>query len=99
MSLARRAQSYGKVISSQALTVDATTPQALTVPAGTVSALITAGANPVRWRADGTNPSATVGHYVAANGNIEIFQGDLASVRFVATTATSALFITYFGEA
>lgn len=98
MSLLTRAYDYGVAVSSESITVDATTAQGLTVPAGAVSALVTAGANPVRYRLDGVAPTASTGHYVAANGNVEVYAADLTSARFIATTGTSTLFVTYFKD-
>ena len=98
MGLSNRASQYGAALSEQTLTVDATTAQGLTVPATAVSALITAGANPVRWRSAGVSPTSTVGHYLAANANLEIFGVDLNAIKFISTTATSDLIITYFKD-
>jgi hypothetical protein len=98
MGTLQRGHSFGSAVSSETNTVDATTAEALTVPAAATVALVTAGANAIRYRLDGNDPTASVGHYVAANGNLEVFINDLKAVRFISTTGTSVLFVTYFKE-
>lgn len=95
--LASRALSYGNFISDEEIT-SLSTAQALTVPAGTVSALITARGQAIRYRYAGT-PTATAGHFVAANGSVEIFGGNqLANLKIIEVTASAAVFISYFGN-
>lgn len=71
---------------------------ALDVPSGASSALVTAGAEAVRWRVDGNNPTTAVGHYLPANGSVEIYEGDIRNFRFIAVANTSDCFITFFGD-
>lgn len=97
MGLRHRAAEYGKAISSEANTVNATVAESLTVPTGAVSALVTCDAA-TRYRVDGTSPTATVGHYVAAYGNVELFLDDMDEAEFISVSGDSVLFITYFGE-
>lgn len=68
---------------------------ALTVPAGAVYAMIEAETNDVRWRDDGTNPTATVGMKLLADSTI-FYTGDLAAIRFIETTATAKLNVAYY---
>lgn len=66
--------------------------------------VIYVGTSPIRWRADGTAPTATVGIYVAAGGYIDGMTGDnwtgwLNAVRFIRDTSAGAdatLDIAYF---
>lgn len=53
------------------------------------------GNNPIRWRADGTNPTATVGEFVDAGGYIEFmdpggdYRGIIAKARFIRDTTAA----------
>lgn len=68
---------------------------ALTVPAGATSALIIAEIQSVRWRDDGSDPTATVGMLVPTNTLME-FGGNLAAVKFIETAASAKLNVTYY---
>lgn len=99
MASSIRAAGFGRVISSESVTGVSTSPAVgLTVPAGTKSAVITVTAD-ARYRVDSNDPTPTVGHFVAANGNVEVFGYDeVNAVKFVAVTGTTDLFVTYYGE-
>ena len=71
---------------------------ALSPPSGSSNALFSAGAEAIRWRADGTNPTTAIGHYLPANGSIEVFGSDMRSFKFIAVANTSDCFITYYGD-
>lgn len=74
----------------QQLTVS-TTAVVLTVPAGAKRALITLEpTNGVRWRDDGTAPTATVGMPIAGGGTLE-FEGKLEAVRLIRSGAADAV--------
>lgn len=98
MGISARGSSFGRVLSSETIAQDAVTAGALTVPAAARSAFVTMGDNPVRFRSDGTNPTTSVGHYVAANGNLELFGDEMSQIRFISTTSTSNIFVTYYQE-
>lgn len=49
----------------------------------------------VRWRDDGTDPTATIGMLIAA-GVERVYTGDLASVKFIEASATAELNISYY---
>jgi hypothetical protein len=68
----------------------------LTVPAGARVALIVAEAQAVRWRDDGTNPSATVGMTLAV-GDVLEYGGNLAAIKFIEQTASAKLNVSYYG--
>jgi hypothetical protein len=70
---------------------------ALTVPAGARWALIALeGANGVRWRADGTPPTAAIGMPLAGGATLE-FEGLPAAIRLIRSGAADALAnVTYF---
>lgn len=58
-------------------------------------ALIVAETQGVRWRDDGTNPTASVGMPLAAGVPLQ-YDGDLARIRFIETTASAKLNISYY---
>jgi hypothetical protein len=70
---------------------------ALTVPAGATYCIVTAESQAVRWRDDGTNPTASVGMPIAS-GNSYSFNGaaNLAALRFIEQTASAILNVSYY---
>ena len=72
-----------------------TTAQTLTVPAGANLALIAAEAVDIRWRDDGTAPTASVGMQLFL-GAPQTFSGDLAALKFIQTAAGSILNVSYY---
>lgn len=97
MGLIKRSAEFGKTLSSQSISQDASTATALTVPDLAISALITAWGN-AAYRIDGTSPTATVGHVIPANGSVEIFGDDLRNCEVISQAGTVIVFVTYFGE-
>lgn len=69
--------------------------QALTVPVGATMAVIIPETQGIRWRDDGTNPTASVGMPIAA-GSILSYDGDLKRVRFIEQTASAILNVSYY---
>jgi len=67
----------------------------LTVPAGAQRARIQVETQAVRWRDDGTNPTATVGMRIAVGGEL-VYEGSLAAIRFIEEAASAKLNISYF---
>jgi len=67
----------------------------LTVPDGTSLVLAQAETQSVRWRDDGTNPSATVGMIIAA-GDVLSYTGDAKSLKFIETAASAKLNVSYY---
>jgi hypothetical protein len=72
-----------------------TTAVALTVPSGATHALMTVdtGSGNIRFREDGTNPTASVGLLVQAGNAVELT--NLANVRIISTTGTTVVNISY----
>lgn len=68
---------------------------ALTVPAGATLALIVPETQNVRWRDDGTAPTASVGMLVPANSSMS-YDGDLKAIRFIAATSGAILNVSYY---
>ena len=71
---------------------------ALTVPAGTSKALIQAETQAVRWRDDGTSPTASVGMNLAVGDMLEYDSAQLAIVKFIEVVASAKLNISYYGS-
>lgn len=67
----------------------------LTVPAGATTAVIHAESQDVRWRDDGTNPTASVGMVITAGTSIS-YSGNLAAIRLIETTASAKLNVSYY---
>lgn len=84
-------------VSSAAIGFTAATYGNPTTGAAGTSALVTIESNPVRWRADGTDPTASVGHLLGAGESLEVEGSlDLASIRFIATGSDATARVTYF---
>lgn len=58
-------------------------------------ALIVAETQGVRWRDDGTAPTASVGMPLAAGVPLQ-YDGDLAKIKFIQQTASAKLNISYY---
>ena len=69
--------------------------QALTVPAGATMALIVPETQAVRWRDDGTVPTASVGMPVAIGEPLN-YDGDLNRIRFIEQTASAKINVSYY---
>jgi hypothetical protein len=74
-----------------------TASTALTVPAGTQMALVQAESQAVRWRDDGTDPTATVGMILGAGETLEYDSSQLSVVEFIEVTVGAKLNINYYG--
>ena len=69
---------------------------ALTVPAGATIAEIAVEAQAVRYRDDGTDPTATIGMPVASGVRFT-YVGNLSAIKFIAQTAGAILNVSYYG--
>lgn len=78
--------------------VEPATATALTVPANTTYALVqNNGTQPVRYRLDGTDPTASVGMRLAAGGTLHIRGATaLAAARFIREAAGVTLDVQYY---
>lgn len=80
----------------QQLTVS-NTAVSLTVPTGALGALIQCQSNGVRWRDDGTDPTASVG-MTLDTPNILDYDGTLSKLRLIRSGGSdSILNISYYG--
>jgi hypothetical protein len=68
---------------------------ALTVPVGANLALIVAETQAVRWRDDGTAPTASVGMPLATGVSLS-YDGDLKAIRFIEQSASATLNVSYY---
>jgi len=67
----------------------------LTVPATATYAIIQAEAQAVRWRDDGTAPTAAIGMTIAAGGELR-YDGNLNAIRFIEAAATAKLNVSFY---
>jgi len=67
----------------------------LTIPQGTTLALIVPETQNVRWRDDGTNPTASVGMPIFVGASLS-YDGDLSRIKFIESTAGATLNISYY---
>jgi len=67
----------------------------LTIPAGATLALIVPETQNVRWRDDGTNPTASVGMPIFVGASLS-YDGDLNRIRFIQEAASAKLNVSYY---
>ena len=67
----------------------------LTVPPTATFAIIQAEAQAIRWRDDGTAPTASVGMTIPAGGELR-YDGNLNAIRFIEAVALSKLNVSYY---
>lgn len=68
---------------------------ALTIPEGARAAIIEAESQAVRWRDDGTSPTATVGMPLASGADF-LYTGKLSKLKFIEQTASAKLNVCYY---
>lgn len=81
---------YQQIVSATLATATALTP-----PSGARIAVIQCEATTVRWRDDGTNPTAAIGMTLAAGADM-LYNGDLTTIKFIRTAAGSILNVSYY---
>jgi hypothetical protein len=69
---------------------------ALTLPAGAKLAVVVTEAQAVRWRDDGTAPTAAIGMSLPVGVNLEYGGPNLAAIRFIQQAATATLNVSYY---
>lgn len=67
----------------------------LTPPQGATLALIVPETQAIRWRDDGTDPTASVGMPVAA-GSYLSYDGDLNRIKFIQQSASAKINVSYY---
>ncbi len=68
---------------------------ALTVPPGANVAVIVAEAQDVRWRDDGTPPTAAIGMALVKGVELQ-YSGDLSRIQFIEAAAGAVLNVAYY---
>lgn len=87
---AYRALGYQQITSLAAAT-------ALTIPAGTALAIVTPEVQAVRWRDDGTDPTAAVGYPLAVGVELQYVAAQLPRLKFIEQAASAKINICYYG--
>lgn len=67
----------------------------LTVPDGAILALIQPETQNVRWRDDGTSPTASVGINLFVGDTLS-YTGNMLAIKFIEVAASAKLNITYY---
>jgi hypothetical protein len=67
----------------------------LTAPQGATLALIVPETQNVRWRDDGTNPTASVGMPIFVGASLS-YDGDFNKIKFIQEAASAKLNISYY---
>lgn len=70
---------------------------ALTIPSGAQMAIVQAEDQNVRWRDDGTAPTASVGMQLAAGAALQYTAAQLPQLEFIEETSGAILNISYYG--
>lgn len=65
------------------------------VPAGATLAIVQAESQNVRYRDDGSNPTASVGMILAAGDSL-FYTGDFSAIKFIEVTGSAKLNITFY---
>jgi hypothetical protein len=60
------------------------------------AAIIKAQGKDVRWRDDGTNPTASIGILLATTDPPLEYTGDLSAIKFIETAASATLDVSYY---
>lgn len=95
-SAAATAPYQATAVASSQMGLEVVTATSLTVPATATFALINVEGTNVRWRDDGTAPTASVGFVMYAGAIPQMFSGDLAAVKFIQTAATATINVAYY---
>jgi hypothetical protein len=69
-----------------------------TIPEGTETVLVQAQTQNVRYRDDGTDPTASVGMILVALTVYEFSVSQLARMRFIEATASAVLNLSFYGR-
>lgn len=71
----------------------------LTVPAGTSFCMVIPETQAVRWRDDGTDPTATIGYPLAVGSELRYTAAQLGALKFIEQTASAKINICYYAGA
>jgi hypothetical protein len=70
----------------------------LTVPSGARMAVAKVETNAIRWRDDGTLPTASAGFPQAVNDVILICDSSLSAIRFIRQSGDATVNVSYYGN-
>lgn len=70
----------------------------LTIPAGTETVLLQGESQNIRYRDDGTDPTASSGMVLAAGTLYEMTVGQIARMKFIEATSAAKLNVSYYGR-
>jgi len=76
---------------------DLTGSTGFTIPDGTSHVLVVVEAQAVRWRDDGSDPTATIGMPLSAGDTMEYDGSKIPLVRFIEVVGGAILNISYYG--
>lgn len=66
-----------------------------TIPTGATMALIQPETKSIRFRDDGTDPTSSAGHLLAAGDTLE-YDGDLSAIKLIETEASASVNVTFY---
>lgn len=69
----------------------------LTIPAGAAFCLVTPSGQAVRWRDDGTNPTASVGYPLPVGAEMRYSAQSFGSLKFIEVAASAVLDVCFYG--
>jgi hypothetical protein len=98
MGVSRRTAEFGVPLSFETMNIDATTAEQPTVPAGAKGAVVTVRTNGARWRADGTDPTAAIGHPLSVDDYMEFSRAELQTLSIIGQANPTDVDITYYGD-
>lgn len=70
----------------------------LTIPDGTSLIIIQPQTQAVRWRDDGTDPTATVGYPLAVGSELRYTSASFPRLRFIEQAASATLNVVFYGQ-
>lgn len=82
---------------TEALTVSSVAVS-LTLPRGAEMAVVSLETANIRYKDDGTSPTASVGVLLAPGGLLIICPGSIGTIKFIAQTSDALLNIAYYGR-
>lgn len=81
---------------SQITTLSTAVPLGV-IPEGASLALVRVEAQPIRWRMDGTNPTASLGYPLLVGEELQLTAAQLSVFRAIESTAGAILNVHFFG--
>jgi hypothetical protein len=89
---------YGKytALGYQQIAVDAA--QSLSAPSGTEMTLIIPQTQAIRWRGDGTDPTATVGQPLSVGSELQYDAGSINKFRAIGQAAGGVINVVFYGR-